>query len=194
MSINLMPSQKNLYEKMIRKEKYLRRKNKILLGNPQIGKTELVRHISERENNYKYINFVKEYLGQFISNRRLGNLMFDDYQKFMRDTFEDENNKGKKIIIDEIDALITILTSNDNNKLLTLYRQLLDMDLPIEFIFVSSIFDENIGQTLNEHYKERVYILKFNKIDKEYIIKHHFNNINLFDLEQITNMRQFISI
>ena len=67
------------------------------------------------------------------------------------------------------------------------------MDLPTEFVFVTSIFNNTILSNLIKDFKKRIYILNFNKFDKEHIIKHFFSNIGLFDIENISNLRQLLN-
>ena len=194
MSIKLMPSQKQLYENIITKEeKYFRRNNIILFGKQQIGKTELVKYISQKEKNYKYVNFTKKHLENFISNRRLNNIRFNDFQDYLRTVFNNEANKSIKVILDEIDSIIIVIAGKDSYRLLNLYKQFLYMDLSTEFVFVSSIFNDFILSNLVNDFRDRIYVLDFKKVDKEYIIKHFYSNINLFDIENIINLRQLLN-
>ncbi len=194
MSIKLMPSQKQLYENIVAKEeKYFRRNNIILFGKQQTGKTELVKYISQKEKNYKYINFTKKHLESFVSNTRLNSIRFNDLQDYLRINFSNGANKNTKVILDEIDSIITVIARKDSYKLSNLYKQFLHMDLPTEFIFVSSIFNDFILSDLISNFKDRIYVLGFKEADKKHIIKHFYSNINLFDIEDIVNLRQLLS-
>ena len=194
MSIKLMPSQSELYREIKTKEKeYFRRNNAILFGKQQIGKTELVKYISKKETNYKYVNFIKEHLENFISNKRLNSIYFNDFQDYLRNVFSKEANENIKVILDEIDPVIMIIARKDDYKLLNLYKQFLYMDLPTEFVFVTSIFNDTILSNLIKDFKNRIYTLNFNKFDKEHIIKHFFSNISLFNIENISNLRQLLN-
>lgn len=194
MSVDLMPSQIRIYQTIIAKEdKYFRRNNTILFGGSQIGKTELLKYISYQDKSYKYINFTREHLKDFLSNKRLANVNFNDLQDYLRSVFDNDDSKNRKIILDEIDSIVTVIAGNDDFKLLSLYRQFLDMDLSIEFMFATSVFEDFILSNLNENFKDRIYLLDFNKFDKEHIIKNIFSNIHLFDLETIVNLRQLLN-
>lgn len=193
MSIKLMPSQKRLYENIITKEeKYFRRNNIILFGKQQIGKTELVKYISQKGKNYKYVNFTKKHLENFMSGKRLNSIRFNDFQDYLRITFNNEANKNTRVILDEIDSVVIVITGGDSHRLLNLYKQFLYMDLSTEFIFVSSIFNDFILSNLLNDFRDRIYILDFKNADKKHIIKHFFSNIGLFDIENITNLRQLL--
>ncbi len=189
-----MPSQKQLYEDMVdKKEKYFRRNNIILFGKQQIGKTELAKYMSQKGKNYKYVNFTKKHLENFILGERLKNIRFNDFQDYLRITFNSEADKNTRIILDEIDSVIIVITEGDSYRLLNLYKQFLYMDLSTEFIFVSSIFDNFILSNLINDFRGRIYILDFKKADKKHIIKHFYSNIGLFDTENITNLRQLLN-
>ena len=188
-----MPSQKQLYENMVdKKEKYFRRNNIILFGKQQIGKTELAKYISQKGKNYKYVNFTKKCLENFMSGKRLNNIRFNDFQDYLRITFNNEANKNTRVILDEIDSVIIVITGGDSYRLLNLYKQFLYMDLSTEFIFVSSILNDFILSNLINDFRDRIYILDFRKADKKHIIKHFYSNIGLFDIESITNLRQLL--
>ena len=192
--MNLLPSQKKLYDDILMSKTYLRRNNIIVFGIPQIGKSQLMQYISKKVECYKYVNFVNDYIQRFTSNKILSSLSFNDFQTFLRNEFELAKYSGSRIIIDEIEPIISIITGKCENDLIVFYKQLLDMDLSTDFVFVSSLITDNVIQVLKRQYKGRIYVLEFNKMDKRYIIKNQFNNINLFDLEQITNMRQFRNV
>jgi predicted AAA+ superfamily ATPase len=115
MPIELMPSQKQLYEDMVdKKEKYFRRNNIILFGKQQIGKTELAKYMSQKGKNYKYVNFTKKHLENFILGERLKNIRFNDFQDYLRITFNSEADKNTRIILDEIDSVIIVITEGDS--------------------------------------------------------------------------------
>ncbi len=194
MHIKLMPSQREYLNKILELEdKNYRRENIILFGGSQTGKTELVRYLSKENKKYTYKNFTKEYLKKFVSNKRLQTIEFPDLQQFLRKTFIESEKNNKIVILDEIDSVISIITENDKQKLLVLYKQFLTMDQSIKYIFITSIFDQNIIEKLIARFNERVLIMPFCKKDKEFIVKTYFNNINLFELEKITNLRQMFN-
>lgn len=194
MHIKLMPSQREYLNKILELEdKNYRRENIILFGGSQTGKTELVRCLSKENKKYIYKNFTKEYLENFVSNKRLQTIEFPDLQQFLRKTFIESEKNNKIVILDEIDSVISIITENDKQKLLVLYKQFLTMDQSIKYIFITSIFDQNIIEKLIARFNERVLIMPFCKKDKEFIVKTYFNNINLFELEKITNLRQMFN-
>ena len=194
MHIKLMPSQREYLNKILELEdKNYRRENIILFGGSQTGKTELVRYLSKKNKKYTYKNFSKEYLENFVSNKRLQTIEFPDLQQFLRKTFIENEKNNEIVILDEIDSVISIITENDKQKLLVLYKQFLTMDQSIKYIFITSIFDQRIVEKLIARFNERVLTMPFCKEDKEFIVKTYFNNINLFELEKITNLRQIFN-
>ena len=189
-----MPSQREYLNKILELEdKNYRRENIILFGSSQTGKTELVRYLSKENKKYTYKNFTKEYLENFVSNKRLKTIEFPDLQQFLRKTFIENEKNNEIVILDEIDSVISIITENDKQKLLVLYKQFLTMDQSIKYIFITSSFDQSIVEKLIARFNERVLIMPFCKEDKEFIVKTYFNNINLFELEKITNLRQMFN-
>ena len=164
MSVQLMPSQKISLENILRLEtEDYRRNNIILFGRPQTGKSELAKYLSKNHENYIYKNFTEEYLGKFLSGKRLGGIMMPDLQFFLRETFLKFQNQNKIIILDEIDSIIPVITKNENHANLILYKQFLTMDQPLKYIFMTSYFEENTVRELVSEFGNRVIVLNFLK-------------------------------
>ncbi|WP_077369754.1 ATP-binding protein [Anaerosalibacter sp. Marseille-P3206] len=194
MHIQLMPSQKEYLNRILELEnKNYRRENILLFGASQTGKTELARYLSKENPRYIYKNFTKEYLEGFVSTKRLRTIEFPDLQLFLRKIFIENEKNNEIVILDEIDSVISVITENDKHKLISLYKQFLTMDQPIKYIFLTSIFDQNMIEKLIAQFSERVLAMPFCREDKEFIVKTYFNNINLFELDKVTSLRQMFN-
>lgn len=194
MSIQLMPSQKACLDNVLslEKEEY-RRNNIILFGRSQTGKSEMAKYLSLKYENYIYKNFTKEYLDVFLSGKRLGSVMVSDFQLFLRKTFSSFQSQNKIIILDEIDSIIPLITESNSGDNLILYKQLLTMDQPLKYIFITSHSEEDIIKKLINIFGNRIVVLDFLKGDKDFVAENYFNNIKLFDYNEITNLRQMFN-
>jgi len=188
---SLMPSQKHCMKKIMEQEDtYYRRSNIIVVGEPQIGKTYLLKNMSNKDRRYLYINFTKEYLETFLKEKRLYNINFHEFQLFLRKSFSGYNDRI--IILDEIDSVISILIQGKIENLIVLFRQFLAMDQSVKYIFVTSLFNRGIVDRASKEYGNRIITLDFNNSDKEYIVKTCFDNVNLFDFSKTSNLRQML--
>lgn len=188
---SLMPSQKQCMERILEQENiYYRRANIIVVGEPQIGKSYLLKYMSNLDRRYLYVNFTREYLEKFLKGKRLGSVDFHKFQVFLRKTFSEYNDRI--IILDEIDSVVSILIQGKDENLIVLFRQFLAMDQPVKYIFVTSRFSREIIDRLTKEYGNRIITLGFHKDDKKYIIRTCFDNINLFELDKINNLRQML--
>lgn len=186
-----MPSQKHCMKKIMEQEDtYYRRSNIIVVGEPQIGKTYLLKNMSNKDRRYLYINFTKEYLETFLKEKRLYNINFHEFQLFLRKSFSGYNDRI--IILDEIDSVISILIQGKIENLIVLFRQFLAMDQSVKYIFVTSLFNRGIVDRASKEYGNRIITLDFNNSDKEYIVKTCFDNVNLFDFSKTSNLRQML--
>lgn len=187
----LMPSQELAMEWYLSYDNvYYRRSNGLMLGSAQIGKSYLAERLPEEDDKFLYVNFTKEYLEDFIQSKHIYDISFQDFQVFLRETFEDLSEKT--IILDEIDSLISLLIQGDKVNLPILYKQFIELDQATNYIFISSIYDKDLLKRLKLSYHSRVNEQKFTSKDKNHIIAEEFKHLNVFDLSKIKNLRQML--
>ena len=191
MSIQMMPSQQELYDDLLNTQKSVNRRNhRIVLGYPQIGKTEVLIKLS-KSLDCTYCNFAIEYLEEFLMNKRLENIQFYDFSSFIKTKFTLNNDK-KIVVLDEVQEIISILTHNDIEKLRRFCEQFLSLDHSVDFILCMSICNMGFVKDLRERYSDRILQLSFSRNDKIFLKKNLLDNVELFDLDEISNIRQML--
>ncbi|HCS73734.1 MAG TPA: hypothetical protein DIW17_07655 [Clostridiales bacterium] len=185
----LMPSQQLAYDELLDKLKQAGRRKKILLlGRPQTGKSYLLQELA-RKNGFRYVNFTREILGDWLSERWLDSLSFQLFEAILRERVE-RSSRGQTILLDEVDSAVMLLTAGDRTLRQIFARQFFALDHSTPYILSTSVYSEPEMDQLMVGQAQRTVALRFTQADKMFVKERFFNNVGLFKMAEISNLRQ----
>ena len=94
------------------------------------------------------------------------------------------------VLLDEVDSAVMLLTAGDRTLRQIFARQFFALDHSTPYILSTSVYSEPEMDQLMVGQAQRTVALRFTQADKMFVKERFFNNVGLFKMAEISNLRQ----